>query len=128
MSMQEVIDPDRIGRRGFPRHYQAFGIEPPMKTVQVDDQGQPEAGHPGMTAEEQRELAISAIKVEARRRIEDAWPIWRQINLQAEGGEAFTAMRAEIDAIRTRSNEIELMDPLPADVTADDLWMEPAAE
>lgn len=75
-----------------------------------------------------QEELLQAIKAEARRRIEEAWPIWRQINLQAEGGEAFIAMRAEIDAIRTRSDEIEQMDPLPDDVSADELWLEPAAE
>ncbi|MGV0909271.1 DUF4376 domain-containing protein [Martelella sp. FOR1707] len=26
-----VIDANRVGTKGFPRHYQAYGVEPPMK-------------------------------------------------------------------------------------------------
>lgn len=69
-----------------------------------------------------RSYKVDAIKAEARRRIEADWPIWHQLNLQAEGGDAFAAMRAEIDAIRERSDAIEQMDPLPDDVGADALW------
>lgn len=32
-----VIDHSRIGRKGTPRHYQAFGMEPPMTEVVVSE-------------------------------------------------------------------------------------------
>jgi len=28
--MTQVIDTARIGKKGYPRHYQAYGVEPPM--------------------------------------------------------------------------------------------------
>lgn len=34
---KEVIDFERIGKKGFPRHYAAFSANPPMKTVPVVD-------------------------------------------------------------------------------------------
>ena len=55
----------------------------------------------------QREIYIREVKAEAARRIEAAYPIYKQLNLQAEGGEAFVAMRAFIDAFRTRSDVLE---------------------
>lgn len=41
--------------------------------------------------------------------------------LQARQAGALAAW-AEIERLRARSNEIELMEPMPADVTTDDLW------
>lgn len=32
----EVIYTEKVGRKGYPRHYQALGIEPPMKTIVVE--------------------------------------------------------------------------------------------
>lgn len=51
-STQQVIDNDKIGKRGFPRHYASLGLEPPKKVVPVDDMGQPEVSHPGMTLQQ----------------------------------------------------------------------------
>ena len=48
---EAVIDNARIGKKGFPMHYAALGIEPPMKTVPVEN-GEPQANHPGMTLTE----------------------------------------------------------------------------
>ncbi|UVV66512.1 DUF4376 domain-containing protein [Brucella anthropi] len=48
---QTLIDHGKIGKKGFPRHYAALGIEPPMKTVPVED-GIPQTEHPGMTLQE----------------------------------------------------------------------------
>ena len=48
---QEVIDSDKIGKKGFPRHYAALGIDPPTKIVPVED-GIPQTDHPGMTLQE----------------------------------------------------------------------------
>lgn len=36
MTMKTVIDGAKIGKKGFPRHYQAFGMEPPTKVVDLD--------------------------------------------------------------------------------------------
>lgn len=86
---------------------------------------------------------ITAIKAEARRRIIAIMNEDKQRNTLAAGLEATMtygadpadwppelqqrqaeAMAAwtEIERLRTRSDEIELMDPLPADVTEDGLW------
>lgn len=133
MTTQEIIDQDRVGRRGMPRHYQAFGIAPPMKTVPVDGQGQPETAHPGLTA----------IKSEARRRILAIMTEDQQRNTLAAGQAAVmqfgadpanwpedlqvrqaAAMDAwaEIERLRARSNEIEVMGPIPSDITDEALW------
>lgn len=48
---QQIIDHDKIGKKGFPRHYQAFNLEPPMKTVPVLDD-QPQLDHAGLTFKE----------------------------------------------------------------------------
>lgn len=47
----------------------------------------------------------------------DNWPV----ELQARHVAAMGAW-AEIERLRARSNEIEAMEPLPADVAADELW------
>ncbi|PZP16500.1 MAG: hypothetical protein DI607_07190 [Sphingomonas hengshuiensis] len=54
---ETVVDIDRIGRKGFPRHYQAFGAAPPTKVVPVDAP----AGAPGLPLEEQMRLEIQAV-------------------------------------------------------------------
>ncbi len=41
MSTKNVIDDARIGTKGFPKHYAAFGLEPPLKEVTVDDPKDP---------------------------------------------------------------------------------------
>lgn len=72
---------------------------------------------PAMSAED-----VASIKAEAARRIEAAYPLWWQINITREGGEALEAMGAAIDLIRSESNEIEAMTSLPDDFTADAYW------
>ena len=54
---ETVVDIDRIGRKGYPRHYQAFGLEPPTKVVPVGSP--PDA--PALPPEEQMRLAIQAM-------------------------------------------------------------------
>ncbi len=44
---ETVIDNERIGKKGVPMHYAAFGLEPPTKVVPVED-GQPQTEHPGL--------------------------------------------------------------------------------
>lgn len=48
---ETIIDGDLIGKKGYPMHYVALGIQPPTKTVPVED-GIPQTDHPGMTLEE----------------------------------------------------------------------------
>lgn len=48
---ETVIDNTRIGKKGFPMHYAALGLQPPMKTVPVED-GTPQNDHPGLTLQE----------------------------------------------------------------------------
>lgn len=91
---------------------------------------------------EERETAafVAAVKAEAYRRIVAICPEWKQRNLTAQaailadkGRDAWTvdeadawaageAIWADIKAIRAASDAIEVMDPRPADVTADELW------
>ncbi len=49
---KEVTDTTKIGKRGYPRHAEAIGREHPTKIVPVDNSGQPEASHPGLTLQE----------------------------------------------------------------------------
>lgn len=48
---ETVIDNARIGKKGYPMHYVALALDPPMKTVPVED-GIPQNDHPGMTLHE----------------------------------------------------------------------------
>ena len=54
---ETVIDIDRIGRKGYPRHYQAFGAAPPTKVVPI---GSP-LDAPALPLEEQMRLEIQAM-------------------------------------------------------------------
>lgn len=56
----QVIDNDKIGKKGFPMHYAALGIEPPMKTVPVED-GAPVTDHPGLNPVDVYRLEIQAM-------------------------------------------------------------------
>ncbi|MFC3704459.1 hypothetical protein ACFOOL_06800 [Devosia honganensis] len=96
------------------------------------------------TPKAQRQTTVSDIKAEARRRIIAVMNEDKQRNTLAAGLEATMtygadpanwppdlqqrqadamAAWAEIERLRTRSDEIELMDPLPEDVTDDGLWL-----
>lgn len=65
----------------------------------------------------------TVIKAEAQRRIEARYPMWKQMNIHREGGAALEAMSAFIDAIRSRSNKLEAMTPVPPDLTDDRWWV-----
>lgn len=71
-----------------------------------------------------RKLGITAemVKAEAERRITSRYPIWRQLNITDEGGEAKAEMRAFIDHVRAASNGIEARSPIPHDYAADHHW------
>lgn len=62
------------------------------------------------------------VKAEASRRILDRFPLWKQMNIQAEGGAPQAEMTEFISRIRTQSNEIEQMSPIPADFAKDRYW------
>lgn len=85
----------------------------------------------------------AAVKAEAARRILSIAPEWRQRNATARGVElvniriqrewtaeeqaeadALNGMWAAIKAIRTASDAIEAMDPIPADFADDEYWLE----
>lgn len=83
---------------------------------------------------------IADVKAEAQRRIFGRYPQWKQANMTARAVEllqigqtnwsaeeqaeaaALNAAWAWIKAIRTKSDEIELLEPLPADITHDSWW------
>lgn len=48
---QQVIDMERLGKKGTLLHPEAYGEKPPMKTVPVTD-GEPDNNHPGLTLPE----------------------------------------------------------------------------
>lgn len=60
IATQEIVDNAKIGKKGFPRHFEAFGLEPPMKTVPVED-GEPVANHPGLNPVDVYRLEIQAM-------------------------------------------------------------------
>lgn len=64
--------------------------------------------------------SVAEIKAEARRRILDRYPTWRQLNLIRDGGADLDAMSAYVDAVRAASNALEAS--LPSDYTADSRW------
>lgn len=45
---QQVPDRNLVGKKGCPRYFEAYGVEPPMKTVPVED-GEPVTEHPGLS-------------------------------------------------------------------------------
>jgi len=85
-------------------------------------------------------ITTRQIKAEAYRRIVIICPEWKQRNLTAQASilaekgranwtteelaawEAGEAIWSEIAAIRAKSDEIELMDPIPQDYTEDKWW------
>ena len=85
-------------------------------------------------------ISPQQVKDEAYRRIIAICPEWRQGNLTAQASilaekgranwtteelaawEAGEAIWSEIATIRAKSNELELMDPIPQDYTEDKWW------
>lgn len=67
-------------------------------------------------------VSVSDVKEEAKRRIETLYPLSKQLNLQAEDGEALRKMRSYIDLIRNKSNALEKLSPIPFDYINDKHW------
>jgi len=86
-------------------------------------------------------ITAQQVKDEAYRRVITICPEWKQRNLTAQASilaekgrdnwtteelaawEAGEAIWSEISAIRAKSDELELMDPIPQDYTEDKWWM-----
>lgn len=65
---------------------------------------------------------IGSIKLEASRRIEELWPVWKQVNVMRAGDqEAINLMGAQIDAIRQKSRALETL--LPPDYRDQKYWV-----
>ena len=95
-------------------------------------------------AELEAEARIDAVKAEARRRITQRFPDWKQANMTARGVEltfklaqgqsldaqeaaevaALQAALAWIKAVRAASDAIEALAPMPADFASDTYWPE----
>ncbi len=67
-----VIDEARRGTKGFPRYAEALGIQPPTKTVPVED-GIPQTEHPGMTLQEY--AAAKRWEREVGGTVWNGWPV-----------------------------------------------------
>ena len=57
---QQVIDMDRMGKKGTLIHPEAYGEQPPMKTVPVED-GEPVTNHSGLSPVDIYRLEIQAM-------------------------------------------------------------------
>ncbi|WP_266036383.1 DUF4376 domain-containing protein [Brucella intermedia] len=69
---QQIVDTAKIGKKGHPRHFTALGIDPPMKTVPVED-GIPQSNHPGLTLQEY--AAAKRWEREVGGTIWNGWPV-----------------------------------------------------
>ncbi len=69
---QQVVDPERMGKKGTLIHPEAYGERPPMKTVPVEN-GEPQTNHPGMTLLEY--AAAKRWEREVGGTIWNGWPV-----------------------------------------------------
>lgn len=56
----QVIDADKIGKKGYPMHYAAMGLEPPMKTVPIEAD-EPVTEHPSLNPVDVYRLEIQSM-------------------------------------------------------------------
>lgn len=115
---QQVPDLSGLGKKGLPMHYQAFGIQPPMKTVPVED-GEPVIEHPGLNPVDVYRLEIQAmIDAKASQRQYDSGAtlasyVSSTIGQWAAEAQAFVAWRdavwlyalAELDKVQNSERE-----------------------
>ena len=71
-AMTKVIDHARLGTRGYPIHSEAYGLEPPTKTVPVED-GIPQTNHPGVSLQEY--AAAKRWEREVGGTVWNGWPV-----------------------------------------------------
>lgn len=57
---ETIIDSNLIGKKGYPMHYAALGLEPPTKTVPVEDDIT-QTDHPGLDPIDVYRLEIQAM-------------------------------------------------------------------
>lgn len=57
---KQIPDTSSIGKKGIPMHFQAFGVDLPMKTVPVEA-GEPVTEHPGLNPVDVYRLEIQAM-------------------------------------------------------------------
>ena len=69
---ETIIDSSRVGKKGFPMHYAALDLEPPTKTVPVEN-GEPQNDHPGMTLQEY--AAAKRWEREVSGTVWNGWPV-----------------------------------------------------
>lgn len=69
---ETIIDGDLIGKKGFPMHYAALGLQPPMKTVPVEN-GEPQTNHHRMTLQEY--AAAKRWEKEVGGTVWNGWPV-----------------------------------------------------
>ena len=69
-----------------------------------------------------RPVTADDIRAEARKRIIERYPTWKQLNNIRDGGGELAVMSAYIDAVRASSSVLEIA--LPADFASDAHWPE----
>lgn len=74
------------------------------RTITYDPYGQVVSDVDTRTLEQARAETIASIREEAARRIDQDWPMWRQLNTLRGTPAEIDAMGAGIDAIRAASN------------------------
>ena len=138
---------DQIEHHAYDRAtgaYQGIVVATPAQFAEyAGDQFEARDGPPVPTAAEVRARMILWVKAEAERRILAIVPAWKQRNLLAraallaeKGRDAWSdaelaewnageAIWAQVVAIRTASDRIEAMTPIPDDFTADSHWTAP---
>ncbi|MBF0358851.1 MAG: hypothetical protein HQL70_09605 [Magnetococcales bacterium] len=126
----------------MPRHHMVNNKKVPFTS---EEEAAADAREAALEAERAAAIPlerIAAIKAEAGRRIVERYPLHQQANAQARASElleirldrdwtteetqeiaGLKAIRAWIKAIRDKSNELEQLDPLPEDCTADSYWV-----
>lgn len=87
------------------RHAELMAAQAAGATISADAKGRPRALMPD--ANDRRRQLRGAIRAEARRRINEISPLWRQINDLRDPTPAGKARFARIDAIRAASTLIE---------------------
>lgn len=108
------------------RHAELMAAQEAGRSILANDTGRPVMAR-GPSAEQQRAALVSAIKAEARRRIETISPPWRQLNDSRDPSPAGAARFAAIDAIRAASDRIErqLQATSAADLATFDIFIHP---
>lgn len=92
------------------------GLWPDDRFAVVDGKAVPHV------AERSHQTMTWLVKQHAQTLIVQRYPLWKQANIDRDGGKPQSEMVAFIDAIRAASNRIEAMDPIPADYTNSIYW------